>query len=190
MNYTIPWLIDKVAAGEDPSYLFFWGHTQKVSGVIDNASFSQWWPADFVIDIIKYPTAEHWMMACKARLFNDEKRLKEILKTGNPGRAKALGRQVANFDEKIWMKHAFGIVVKGNLEKFSQNAKLKNYLLETGDKVLVEASPVDVIWGIGMAKDHKNILDPTVWRGQNLLGFALMEVRDILSKNHDNDYFI
>ena len=182
MEYTIPWLIDKVAVGNEVKYIFFWGHTAKVPNAIDNACFSQWWTAKMVIDGIGYPTAEHWMMACKARLFNDEKRLKQILSSGNPGRAKTLGREVSNFDEKVWMKHAYEIVVKGNIEKFSQHPALKKYLLETGEKILVEASPVDVIWGIGMAKDHKSILDPTEWRGQNLLGFALMEVRDILMR--------
>lgn len=84
------------------------------------------------------------------------------------------------YDDELWLKHRFEIVVRGNIGKFSSDPKLKEYLLNTGDRVIVEASPVDAIWGIGHAKDHPNAERPWLWKGTNLLGFALMEVRDRL----------
>jgi ribA/ribD-fused uncharacterized protein len=121
------------------------------------------------------------MMAEKARLFKDEETRAQILTAGSPKAAKELGRRVKRFDEQEWERVRFGLVVEGNLAKFSQNAGLGRFLLSTVDKVLVEASPVDRIWGIGMAADDEQSENPEGWRGLNLLGFALMEVRDRLS---------
>jgi len=91
-----------------------------------------------------------------------------------------LGRQVKNYDDKLWLANRYEIVKQGNYHKFSQNKDLKTFLINTKDRVLVEASPVDPIWGIGMATDHKDVSNPEKWKGLNLLGFALMEVRDEL----------
>ncbi|RYD94393.1 MAG: NADAR family protein, partial [Sphingobacteriales bacterium] len=128
----------------------------------------------------RYPTAEHWMMAEKARLFGDTDICNEILAAAKPNEAKALGRKVRNFDSARWDEHCYEIVVEGNYHKFGQSPEARAYLLETGDKIIVEASPVDAIWGSGHAQDSPEAKDPRKWRGQNLLGFALMEARDRL----------
>jgi ribA/ribD-fused uncharacterized protein len=117
------------------------------------------------------------MMAAKARLFSDRGVLADILSASGPGEAKALGRRVKGFHEEVWREHRFGIVVDGNIAKFSQNQEVGDFLRLTGTKVLVEASPRDRIWGIGMGMSNAAAQDPARWRGLNLLGFALMEVR-------------
>lgn len=95
---------------------------------------------------------------------------------------KKLGRKVRNYDDVTWKEKRFDVVVKGNIAKFSQNEKLQNFLLSTGDKILVEASPKDTVWGIGLDESSPEAIQPSKWKGDNLLGFALMEVRDILSE--------
>lgn len=121
------------------------------------------------------------MMAQKALLFNDKTIFEQIIQSKHPKQAKELGRKVANFDEKVWNEHRFEIVVNGNLAKFSQDERLKAFLLSTGNRVLVEASPVDKIWGVGLEKDDEKIANPLNWNGLNLLGFALMVVREKLN---------
>ena len=118
------------------------------------------------------------MMAGKARLFDDEATLAAIMASDDPKVIKALGRQVQGFDEGAWNEIKYALIVAGNLCKFSQNTPLREFLLSTGDAILVEASPYDRIWGIGLAAEDPLATDPAQWRGQNLLGFALMEVRD------------
>lgn len=174
-------VIAALQAGQSLEYLFFWGHSQKTPGQIDKSCFSQWFPAPFKQDGQLYQTAEHYMMAQKAALFDDQAAFTKILAAASPKDAKALGRKVKGFDEARWVEHRWEIVVTANQLKFLQNPKLGHFLLATAPKVLVEASPVDTIWGIGMAQDAPVILDPSTWRGLNLLGFALMEVRDRLS---------
>jgi len=127
-----------------------------------------------------YTTAEHWMMASKARLFKDDETLSKILKSSTPNEAKALGRKVRNFDEVLWKENARRLVTEGNVAKFGQNPELKAFLLSTGDAVLVEASPYDRIWGIGLKATDERAKHPATWQGQNLLGFALMDVREAL----------
>ena len=117
------------------------------------------------------------MMAEKARLFGDEECLAKIMLARNAGAAKRLGREVRNFDEQIWVAHRFEIVVTGNVEKFRQNDDMREFLIRTGSKVLVEASPRDRISGIGMGKDNPKATNPLQWNGLNLPGFALMEAR-------------
>lgn len=180
MNYNLDWLIQKFDKEERLKYLFFWGHQPDTNGTLTSSCFSQWWMADFEIEGVNYPTSEHWMMAEKARLFNDEKSLQLIMNSRTPKEAKDLGRAVKNFEQSLWEKKRYSIVVRGNLYKFSQNTSLKNFLVNTLDRILVEASPVDTIWGIGLAKNSRAIENPKEWRGLNLLGFALMEVRDQL----------
>jgi ribA/ribD-fused uncharacterized protein len=180
---TVDELITQIDAGLQPKYLFFWGHHPKSDQPIGKWCLSQWFPASFVIDGVSYPTAEHFMMAEKARLFGDESTLAQILEAPHPGAAKALGRQVQGFDEAFWARHCFAIVVRGNQAKFAQNGALTHYLLDTGDKVLVEASPTDIIWGIGLAETDQRVYDPAQWRGRNLLGFALMKVRKLLQED-------
>ena len=168
-------------AGEAFRYLHFWGHRPRKDGQVSSSCFSQWFEAPFGLSSQRYPTAEHFMMAEKARLFGDEASLVRVLVAANPGAAKAAGRQVKGFDEAVWLEHRFDIVVRANRAKFEQNAAMASYLLQTGDQVLVEASPVDAIWGIGLAADDERANDPMQWRGLNLLGFALMQVRSELS---------
>lgn len=120
------------------------------------------------------------MMAEKARLFGDEVTRAEILKADGPKAAKQLGRSVKNFDDALWEEKRFEFVVEGNHAKFKQNPELGSFLIGTGDKVLVEASPLDRIWGIGLGANAASATDPRQWRGLNLLGFALMEVRSRL----------
>lgn len=118
------------------------------------------------------------MMAKKAQLFGDEEIRRQILQCGNPRQIKALGRKVKNFDEKVWEEAKYPIVLNGNYFKFTQNPGLRDFLLSTGESVIVEASPFDAVWGVKMGQEDDNILNPMEWKGENLLGFALMEVRD------------
>lgn len=167
-------------SGARPQLLHFWGHQPSKDGRVSASCFSQWWPARFEVDGVEYPTAEHWMMAGKARLFGDGDRLQAILGADSPKQAKAMGRGVKPFDPARWDAAKRQIVFDGNLAKFSQNPELAAFLIDTGTKVLVEASPVDRVWGIGLAADDERANDPTQWRGDNLLGFVLMDVRDRL----------
>lgn len=178
MKYTIQDIKDKFQKKQRIKFLFFWGHT--VKDEITKSCFSQWFAGNFEENGITYKTAEHYMMAGKARLFNDPETLEKILQAPSPNQVKSLGRKVKNFDPKLWNEHKYEIVKQGNLLKFSQNKKYKDFLLSTGDKILVEASPYDTIWGIGMLETDSRAENPLLWNGENLLGFALMEVRDEL----------
>ena len=178
MKYTIKNIQN---TGKTLKFVFFWGHQPSKDGSITKSCFSQWWLADFIIDDVIYKTAEHYMMAEKARLFNNEEICQKIIECKSPAAAKKLGRQVENFNQDVWHQHRYEIVKKANFYKFSQNSALQQFLKQTKKRILVEASPVDAIWGIGMAEDHDNAHNPKKWRGENLLGFALMEVRDELN---------
>lgn len=142
--------------------------------------FSQFFPCTFTEMGVFYNCAEQYMMAQKALLFDDIKTYDKIMSLANPYKIKALGRLVKNFNQEIWDKHKEDIVFNGNLLKFSQNKKLCKQLLATGDKEIVEASPTDTIWGIGLAETDPDIYDKSKWRGTNLLGKAIMKVRDVL----------
>ncbi|MYS93928.1 MULTISPECIES: NADAR family protein [Streptomyces] len=173
-------LIKAVRAGARIKYLHFWGHRPRPDGRIGASCLSQWWPAPFTVDGVEYATAEHWMMAGKARLFEDAAAERAVLAAGHPAEAKKAGRLVRGFDEARWERERFRIVVEGNVHKFGAHPGLREFLLGTGDRVLVEASPVDRVWGIGLAADDEAAADPERWRGPNLLGFALMEARERL----------
>ena len=174
--------IQTIEQGNRPKYLFFWGHKKLANGIISKSCFSQWYESAFELNGVMYKTAEHFMMAEKARLFNDVDIAEKILTVRTPGEAKKLGRKVLNFNDKLWKQKRFELVVKGNIAKFSYHHDLKKFLLNTGNRVLVEASPVDKIWGIGMAQDNPEIEMPEKWQGLNLLGFALMKTREALSQ--------
>lgn len=181
MKYNLNWIKQKAESDEHIKYLFFWGHQPSKDGTTTASCLSQWWLSDFVVDDILYKSAEHWMMAEKARLFEDEEILEKIINCNSPAEAKKLGRKVRNFEVEKWNEHRYEIVKKGNHFKFEQNSDLKTFLLNTKNRVLVEASPRDRIWGIGMSKNNEKANYPNQWRGQNLLGFALMEVREELT---------
>ncbi|MEU6240420.1 NADAR family protein [Streptomyces sp. NPDC047024] len=173
-------LIDEVRAGARVRYLHFWGHRPRPDGTVGTGCLSQWWPAPFTVDGVEYATAEHWMMAAKARLFEDAEAERQVLASAHPAQAKKAGRLVRGFDEAIWARERFGIVVEGSVHKFAAHEELRAFLLGTGERVLVEASPVDRVWGIGLAADDERAGDPERWRGPNLLGFALMAARERL----------
>ncbi|MGW0611863.1 NADAR family protein [Streptomyces sp. NPDC002788] len=173
-------LIRAVRAGTKIKYLHFWGHRPRPDGRIGPSCLSQWWPSPFTVDGVEYATAEHWMMTAKARLFQDAAAERAVLASGHPAEAKKAGRLVRGFDEAIWERERFRIVVEGSVHKFGAHPGLREFLLTTGDRVLVEASPVDRVWGIGLAADDEAAMDPQRWRGPNLLGFALMEARQRL----------
>lgn len=120
------------------------------------------------------------MMAEKARLFHDDVRLDQILRSKSPREQKALGRQVADFDEAVWNRVCRDIVYRGNLARFTQDERLAARLRATGDKTIVEASPKDFIWGIGLSADDPAAQDPSQWPGANWLGIALMQVRQAI----------
>ncbi|MES3023440.1 MAG: NADAR family protein [Pseudomonadota bacterium] len=164
-------------SGERLKYLFFWGHQAGKNGVTASC-FSQWYAAPFVVDGQRYATAEHFMMAAKAALFGDQATREQVIQAPTPGAAKALGRQVRGFDDTAWLEHRLAIVVRANQAKFSQDPELHQFLKQTGSRVLVEASPVDRIWGVGLTQDDEKVNNPNQWLGLNLLGFALMQVRD------------
>lgn len=172
-------LRNAVEAGHSPKYLFFWGHTGK-PGQLGKECLSQWYPAPFEIEGVRYPTAEHYMMYQKAALFGDDVSAKKMLSATTPGEVKTLGRGVSGFDEGRWVAARFDIVVIGNINKFSQNPDMGAFLSGTGERVLVEASPRDAIWGIGLGEGNEAAHDPARWPGLNLLGFALMVARSRL----------
>lgn len=158
----------------------------------------------------EFATAEHHMMFHKTKVFGDNASAELILKGTteviveklpftnmmqmddtkttykttyiSPKEAKTLGRSLKNFCPEIWDKYKLGVVYRGNLAKFTQHPKLKEYLLSTGNKILVEASPYDKVWGIGLGKNDPRVYDPNLWLGQNLLGFILMDVRETIRK--------
>ena len=183
MDYTVydmTWLLTQAGKGTCQKFLYFWGHRGRADAVVTKACFSQWWPSPFEVEGKSYASAEHWMMAEKARVFKADEIYAEILDTKSPGKAKALGRKITTFDQRIWDGCKYDIVVRGSYHKFSQNTDLAVFLKNTGERVLVEASPVDKIWGVGLAQDDPLIETPSKWRGENLLGFALMSARDLL----------
>lgn len=173
-------LLASIAAGQRVKYLHFWGHQPARDGRITSACFSQWFDSPFEADGNRFATAEHYMMARKAQLFNDHETFRQVLAAKDPGKAKALGRKVRGFEEAVWLENRWAIVVEGNRHKFAQNPELRDFLLSSGSKILVEASPVDVIWGIGLDARAADAEHPARWKGLNLLGFALMEVRSLL----------
>ena len=179
MKYSKEQLIEsgKVLKRED--FVFFWGHTARKDKDA-RACLSQWWLCTFEVDGVYYNCTEQYMMAEKARLFGDIDTLERIQSSYEPMEQKKLGRRVRGYDDPVWRSHCFEAVVRGNIAKFSQNEKLHDFLLLTGDKILVEASPKDAVWGIGLEETHPDAINPRRWPGTNLLGFALMEVRDEL----------
>ena len=154
---------------ETDKLLLFWGGWP-----------SQWHPARFAVGGVEYNCCEQYMMAEKARVFGDDGALAEVLASSSPREQKAIGRRVANFDAEVWKGVCRGIVYAANLARFSQDAEMRRTLLATADKTIVEASPFDRIWGVGLSQDHPEATDPAQWRGTNWLGIALMQVRETL----------
>ncbi|KAJ2915143.1 hypothetical protein MD484_g5278, partial [Candolleomyces efflorescens] len=158
-------------------YIFFWKTNER------HGWASQWYPSPFAATIsldgedqsVTFPSAEHWMMVQKALLFSDNEVAKEILEvtgitSGDMASVKALGRKVSNFNDETWNSNRDRIVLEGNLHKFRQNPELKENLLATGEKAIVEASPRDRIWGVGFGE--KNALNQKERWGLNLLALS------------------
>ena len=158
LNYTIK-----------DNYVLFW-----------NGHFSNWYPASFILNGSKYNCAEQYMMYMKAKTFNDQTSADKIMASINPGEQKRLGKTVANFTDVEWDKVKEQVVYDACLAKYEQNKDIHDLLLETNDMILVEASPYDKVWGIGLAEDDYRATDESQWQGQNLLGIALMKVRETL----------
>ena len=171
---------------QSPDYLFFWGHTFAKGGVLSEACLSQMWICGFGDEdgagSRRYNSAEQYMMAQKALLFRDKDTFEKIMAEYNPVKIKKLGREVKGFDSDLWDKVKYDVILAGNYLKFTQNRALGLYLLDTRDRVLVEASPYDTVYGIGMSADDKDACCPRLWKGENLLGFALMAVRDSVKR--------
>jgi ribA/ribD-fused uncharacterized protein len=170
-------LVEQIDAGWQPKFAFFSGHTPSRPDVLGAECLSQWYPAPFTVDDVRYATAEHFMMAAKARLFGDDASARAILGAKTPAEAKKLGRSVAGFDDEAWVAARSDVVFRASMAKFSQDPALRAFLVGTGARVLVEASPTDRIWGIGLAAADERARDPRRWNGLNLLGFALMRAR-------------
>lgn len=151
---------------EQDEYTFFYG-----------GPFSQWFPCILVIDGHTYNCAEQYMMAQKARLFGDSKSESLIMEADHPMIQKRLGRQVVGFDKRIWESVARDVVMRGNLAKFTQHKSLMGNLFDTEDTLLVEASPTDTVWGIGLGENDPRRYDRKNWRGTNWLGQILTDLR-------------
>ena len=157
-------------------YVFFWG-----------SEFSNWSPSIFWYAGQRFHNSEQAFMWEKASFFGDDKMRDEIQKETNPKYVKALGRKVKGYDDTAWTIHSFGFMFSVNFAKYKQSEILKELLLSTGDRTLVEASPYDRIWGIGIGKDDDDCLDENKWKGMNLLGKALMQVRKQLKEEENEE---
>ena len=184
-KYSLDKLQKDFNKGKKIDFLFFYGHTSD-KNEITKSSLSQWYIKDFKENDLTFNCMEKYMMYNKALLFDDKDIAQEILKNNQPKAIKELGRKVKNFNDGIWDKMKYKIVFKGNYYKFSQNMELITFLLNTKNKVLAEASPYDKVWGIKMKYDDENIENPFCWKGENLLGFALMEARDEIKRVYKN----
>jgi hypothetical protein len=160
-----------MTGAEQRRFTFFWR---------SESPFSQWHPSEFVVEGVRYVCAEQYMMAGKARLFGDAEVLGQILKTTSPKTHKALGRKVRDFDAAVWERERERIVYEASHAKFTQNPELLKALLATAGTELVEASPLDRIWGVGLGAEDPRIQDPAKWRGLNLLGKVLTRLREDL----------
>lgn len=146
-----------------------------------NGYLSNWYLSDFYVSGIQYSSMEQYMMYQKALLFNDTEIARQILNTTDTGKIKALGRSVRNYEEILWNGMRQLIVYQGLLEKFQQNMEIKERLLATRDHILAECAVRDKIWGIGLSMKDERRFDLNEWKGQNLLGFALMRARTALA---------
>ncbi len=152
---------------DSPKFYFFYRHP-----------FGQWNQSVMVDEGgVTYACAEQYMMAKKALLFRDEEAARRIMLETNPRLQQAIGREIRGFDQGLWDANKEGIVYAGNKLKFTQNHDLREMLLATHPRVLVEASPTDLVWGVGLSADDPLILDEKNWRGQNLLGKVLTKLR-------------
>ena len=189
-DYYNEWLAETVdtlkKAGKIPDKL-------KISGRQVNAVFfhkpeephgylSNWYPAAFDLDGIRYSSTEQYIMYQKCRLFGDEASAEAVMATDDPGKQQAIGQHASGYIHNVWIGSRQMIAFRGLLAKFRQNENLKQKLLETGDAYLVECAGSDKNWACGIRLNDDKRFDAENWKGQNILGFALMEVRRILKE--------
>jgi ribA/ribD-fused uncharacterized protein len=160
------------------AFLFISGHKPNQP----NAQLSNWFPLGFYEGATWYPTAEHYMMARKAELFGDNHVRGLILLATSPKEAKALGRKVKNFNEQTWIEHRESIMLDALRAKAANNPIVREFILNSGNTTIAEAAPWDRIWGIGLGPTDPAAMDPTKWKGLNLLGRAYMRLRDELRR--------
>ena len=146
-------------------YVLFWG-----------GYFSNWYPSEFTVEGMTFNCGEQYMMYKKAMTFGDEESAQKVMNTSDPSTQKKIGRQVKGYDNDVWAEVRYETVKVGLVEKFKQNPKLKQYLLDNKDKVIVEASPYDIVWGIGYHENDENVFNEMENWGENLLGKMIMEI--------------
>lgn len=142
---------------------------------------AQWHMADMIAPPLatKYNCCEQYMMHQKALLFEDREIAERIMKAVKPKEHQDLGKLVKGFDKEVWDANKYNIVANGNWLKFTQNTYLLKELLDLPhDKIFVEASPIDLVWGVGLDENNPKIDDEINWRGQNLLGKVITETRN------------
>lgn len=176
MKYDIHWAQKQTS----PEYIFFYGFQPNKDGDIGKSCLSQWWPSNFKENEIVYKSAGHYILSWKAKLFGDTSTANAILNKRFPKEAKELSRNITNFNAEVWNDYKYNIAKQGNYLKFSQNTALRQFLINTGNAILAEANPSDKIWSIGLSEYDATAYHPGKWKGQNLFGFTLMEVRDEL----------
>jgi len=163
-------------------YLFFCSHDREKHG--KKSTLSNWYPTPFEMpNGIKFVHTEQYMMLRKSALFGDKETSILIMNETDPQKCKALGREVKGFNQEVWNTEAQKIMVEGLLLKFTQNPELLEYLLQTGEKELVEAASYDEVWGIGLNEEDVINIPELEWPGKNWLGVCLMIVRDLLRPN-------
>lgn len=154
-------------------FVFFWG---------SDSPFSNWYPQPFIHNGQQYNCSEQYMMYKKAILFKDIDVAEMIMEQTHPRKQKFLGRQVRGYDDAVWMASCDDIMVEGLVSKFIQDTYSLTTMLDTGRKIIVEASPYDKIWGIGLTADNPLAWDQSTWQGENRLGNVLMEARDVIRR--------
>ena len=180
MKYDLAWLKQRYDSGAQPEFFFFAASPAGTREMSLRSVLTQWYPSAFSVQGDQYASAAHWMMVQKAKLFGDHAAATELLEMQSDDHIRQRGRQIDGFEQKHWDQHRYSIVMQGNLHKFSQHPAMRTYISGTQPLVLSEANPHDKVWGIGLEEHSPEASNPHQWRGLNLLGFALMEVRDEL----------
>lgn len=170
-------LVDLVEGGGGAPCLLFWGHRRERDGSMGTGCLAAGWPAPFELHGVRFATVEHHLAWAKARLAGEPEMMDAALRASHPGVARSVGLDVP-LAREVWQEQRWEIAVAAHAAKFEQNPAEGAYLDATAPQVLVGTDPADTVWGIGLLATDPAVHDPRTWRGQNLLGFTLMEVRD------------